>query len=111
MALNPSVKLERRMVSPISAILDQPTQRHAVRSLLIVARDQPDLWRALQRELGDRPDLELILDRRRGERRQSVHPVATENRRRERRSLPHLEDDLRVRRYLLARPHYRRPQE
>ena len=89
--------------------LDQPMQRHGVRSLLIVARDQPDLWDALQRELGDHPDLELILDRRRGERRQSRSPMAAENRRRERRSLPHLEDDLRVRQYLLARPHSRRP--
>jgi len=85
-----------------------PTQQ-AVRSLIIVARGQPDLWRALVDEFKDLPEIQVLLDRRTGERRTRSAQVAHERRVRERRSLPRLEDELHARQYVLVRPHYRRP--
>ncbi len=84
--------------------------RPPVRGLLIVARDQPDLYDCLRHAYGDRETLTVLLDRRQGQRRQSVVPIVGE-RRRDRRRPPTITEDLRFQQYVLVRPHYRRPQE
>lgn len=83
----------------------------AVRGLIIVSRDQPELWQTLSQEFGRSREIRVILDRRYGERRQAERPHAPERRGSERRSMPRIEDDLRARQYVLARPHYRLPRE
>jgi hypothetical protein len=94
---------------PNTTTLDEPLTRHGVGGLLIVARDQLELWRALTQEFGDRGEIEILFDRRQGERRQGVQRVKADRRGIDRRSLPNIEDDLRLRKYVLVRPHYRRP--
>ena len=81
----------------------------AVRSFIIVARDQQELWQALTREFKHIPEIQVFLDRRQGERRRAVVPVSQDRRAAQRRSLPHPEDDLRARQYVLVRPRHRRP--
>lgn len=87
-----------------------PSQEKVL-SLIIVARDQQELWRSLMDEFRDVGQIQVLLDRRRGERRSPRGPVAYDRRSRERRSLPRLEDDLHARQYVLVRPHYRRPHD
>ena len=82
--------------------------RHTVHSLIIVAQPQRELWQALTREFRHIEEIQVLLDRRHGERRRVVSPVAHDRRATERRSLPRLEDDLRARRYILVRPRCRR---
>jgi len=82
-----------------------------VLSLIIVAREQQDLWRSLVDEFRDVQQIQVLLDRRHGERRTPRGPVAYDRRTRERRSLPRLEDDLHARQYVLVRPCHRRPHE
>jgi len=72
--------------------------------LLIVARDQPELYRNLQRAYRDTDEIVVLLDRRRGERRRAIHPVVGERRHRDRRSLPPITPDLRVQQYVLVYP-------
>jgi hypothetical protein len=76
--------------------------------LLIVARDQGDLYDCLQHAYADSETITVLLDRRHAERRRSVQPVAGDRRRGERRSLLSLADDLRFQQYVLVRPHSRR---
>ena len=98
------------MLEPISS--DRETPRHTkVLSLIIVARGQQALWRSLVDEFRNVEQIQILLDRRRGERRTPREPVAYDRRTRERRSLPHMEDDLHARQYVLVRPHYRRPHD
>jgi len=85
--------------------------QQVVRSRIIVALDQQDLWRSLVDAFKDAEDVQVLLDRRTGERRTRCAPVADERRVRERRSLPRLEDDLHARQHVLVRPHYRRPHD
>ena len=54
--------------------------------LIIVARDNPELHESLQREYGEHADVEVLLDRRRGDRRRKNAAPWMERRRRERRS-------------------------
>lgn len=93
------------------AVLGSRTTGATVRGLIIVARDQPDLWQALTREFGHSQDIRVILDRRRGERRRTERVHAPDRRGADRRSMPRIEDDLRARQYVLARPHYRLPRD
>ena len=86
--------------------LSTPPTRPPVRALLIVARDQWDLYEALRSAYGDSETITVLLDRR-----QVVQPVLGERRRGERRSLPSIADDLRFQQYVLVRPHYRRPRD
>ncbi len=83
----------------------------AVRSLLIVARGQVDLYHTLQHAYGDSEEIRVLVDRRQADRRRAVQPVPGERRRSERRCLPNLEHDLRLQKYVLVRPHYRRPRD
>ena len=81
------------------------------RGLLIVARDHLDLYRALEQAFGGSQRVIVLLDRRLEERRRAVRPVKSDLRRIERRSFPNVEDDLRLRRYVVVRPHRRRPHD
>jgi hypothetical protein len=83
----------------------------AALSLIIVAREQRDLWGSLAAEFKDVEHIQILLDRRYGERRTPREPVAYDRRARERRGLPRLEEDLHVRHYVLVRPHSRRPHD
>jgi hypothetical protein len=83
----------------------------AVHSLIIVAREQRDLWHSLVHEFKHVEQVQVLLDRRHGERRTPSGLVTCDRRAGERRSLPRLEDDLRARQYVLVRPHDRRPHD
>lgn len=98
------------MLEPVSSARWVPSQRRVL-SLIIVAREQQELWRSLVNEFRGVDQIQILLDRRRGERRTPRGPVAYDRRTRERRSLPRLEDDLHARQYVLVRPHYRRPHD
>lgn len=98
------------MLERISTKPGVPTHQ-AVLSLIIVAREQRDLWRSLVQEFKDVERIQILLDRRHGERRMPRGPVAYDRRARERRNLPRLDDDLHARQYVLVRPHYRRPHD
>src|SRR5512147_1506865 len=50
-----------------------------------MARDQPTLWGRLRRRLTANRDIQIVLDRRKGERRQRVEAVAQDRRRDDRR--------------------------
>ena len=89
--------------------LHTPPTRPPVRGLLIVARDQRDLYDCLRHAYGDSEEITVLLDRRRGNRRRSGKPVAVDRRRGERRSLLSIAEDLRYQQYVLVRPHFRRP--
>lgn len=73
-----------------------------VRYLLIVVRNQPDLWRYLKDNFAGDEKVEVILDRRRGERRQRIQPHDPERRRADRRR-PSLDTDLRYRSSVIIR--------
>ena len=98
------------MLERISMEHAVPTHQ-GVLSLIIVAREQGDLWRSLVHEFQDVEQIQILLDRRHGERRTPRGPVAYDRRARDRRSLPRLEDDLHARQYVLVRPHSRRPHD
>ena len=87
---------------------NSPGAAHEVPGLLSVARDQRELYRALQLVFGESQKITVILDRRCENRRRRGFPVPADRRRMERRSLPHIEDDLRHRQYVLVRPRSRR---
>ncbi len=82
-----------------------------VRGLLIVARDQGDLYDCLQHAYGDGETITVLVDRRQGDRRRAVQPLLAERRHKERRRPCTAADDLRFQQYVLARPHYRRPHD
>lgn len=64
--------------------------------LFIVAWNRPDLWDYWKRWFSGVENVEVILDRRRGERRQAARAFEPERRRAERRSRPDIEDELRT---------------
>jgi len=77
-----------------------------VRYLLIVARNQPDLCHYLKNNFAGDEKVEVILDRRRGDRRQRIQPHELERRRGERRHQPGTEKDLNYRSFVIVRqPH------
>jgi len=78
-----------------------------VRYLLIVTRTQPDLGRYLTANFAGDEKVEVIVDRRRGERRRGVQPHEPERRQGERRRQPGPEKDLIYRPLVIVR----RPQE
>lgn len=83
--------------------------RPVVQDQLIVARDHVGLCQALQEPFAARGKFTVVVDRRRVDRRRCIQPVLQERRRRERRSLPSVAEDLRLWPYVLVRPYYRRP--
>jgi len=95
----------------IRSVLNVPPQGNMVRGMIIVARDQTDLWRTLMQEFGQSQEICILLDRRQGERRKDSQFYAPDRRGVDRRSLPRIEDDVRSRQYVLVRPHYRAPRD
>ena len=93
------------MLERISTERGGPTHQ-VVHSLIIVGREQLDLWRSLVREFKDVEHIQVLLDRRQGERWTPSGPVTYDRRASERRSLPRLEDDLPPRQDVLVRLHY-----
>lgn len=93
------------------SVLNAQPAGKTVRGLIIVARNQPDLWETLAREFGHGEEIRVLLDRRHGERRKEDRLHAPDRRSAERRNLLHIEDDLRSRQYVLVRPHYRMPKD
>ena len=91
------------MAVPRNESRTRPT-RPSARGVLIVARDQQELYRNLQRAYRDTDELLVLRDRRQGERRRGIHPVADERRQRERRRLPATAHDLHVQPYVLVYP-------
>ncbi len=91
--------------------LNTSPSRPAGRGLLIVARDQGDLHEALQHAYRDSETITVLFDRRQAERRREVQSVEGDRRRRDRRSLLSIAEDLRFQQYVLARPHSRRPHD
>ena len=71
--------------------------------LLIVAWNRPDLWDLWRRWFVGVGEVEVVLDRRRGERRQRSGPCEPERRRAERRRQPGLEDELRSTGFAITR--------
>ena len=63
--------------------------------LFIVAWYRPDLWDYWRRWFSGVEDVQVLLDRRRGERRQSALAHEPERRRTDRRRPPGIEDELR----------------
>jgi hypothetical protein len=91
--------------------LNTPPIGTVVRSLLIVARDQLEVYSVLQHAFGASEDIAVILDRRREDRRRRGLTVAADRRRTERRGVPRVEEDVRLRHYVLVRPYFRRPHD
>ena len=77
----------------------QPTA-NKVRCLFIVARDQADLWHYLKRDFAGEEEIQVILDRRRGERRQRLLSNQPERRRGNRRRSS-IDTDLRYRSFVI----------
>lgn len=79
-----------------------PTMRmgNRTRCLFIVARNQPDLWQHLKRDFADDDQIQVIVDRRRGERRQRRELYGPERRRMDRRRAT-LDRDLRYRSFVI----------
>ena len=98
-------------MSEMRTVLNRPNAGTIVRGLIIVSRDQPDLWQALTQEFGQSQEIRVLLDRRQGERRKDNQAHAPDRRGADRRSLPRIEDDVRSRQYVLVRPHYRVPRD
>lgn len=65
-----------------------------VTHLFIVAWDRPDLWDYWRRWFSGVENVQVILDRRRGERRRVVEPHEPERRRGDRRRVPGIEGEL-----------------
>lgn len=66
--------------------------------LLIVARNQPDLWYRLKQDFSGDEKVEVLLDRRRGERRRHVEAHEPERRRQ-----PGIDNDLSFRGLVMMR--------
>ena len=78
-------------------------------ALIIVARDQEDLWQALVRTVGSSATVQLVEDRRYAERRRRDHRSAVERRNGDRRHASAPAEDPQRRQYVVARPRDRAP--
>ena len=78
----------------------QPTA-NKVRCLFIVARDQTDLWHHLRQDFAEDEEVQVVLDRRRGERRRHGQPHEPERRQGGRRRA-NIDTDLRYRSFVIV---------
>ena len=85
-----------------SELLEARPALGKVRYLIIVARDQPDLWRALARHIVGDEGVQVILDRRRWPRRRREETREPDRRGADRRQTPRIERDLRHRSFVLV---------
>jgi hypothetical protein len=74
-----------------------------VHSLIVVARDQPDLWQTLARQFASNPKVQVLLDRRHWERRQRLQILEVDQRGIDRRHPPRPEHDVRQRSFVIIR--------
>jgi hypothetical protein len=77
-----------------------------IRALVVVARDQPDLWQSLTQHFAANEDVQVLLNRRQGERRQQAQTYERDRRGPDRRRPPSIESDVSHRRYVIARPQH-----
>jgi hypothetical protein len=73
-----------------------------VQGLIIVARDQPDLWRYLAQQFAEHTEIRVLLDRRQWERRHRIRRCDPERRRADRRRPLSHDTDLRYRSFLIV---------
>ena len=74
-----------------------------VPSLIIVARDQPELWHALACQFVEDPKVLVLQDRRRWERRQRVQGLDSDQRGADRRQPSSPEQNVRERYFVIIR--------
>jgi len=74
-----------------------------VPSLIIVARDQPELWHAMTRQFAADPKVQVLQDRRRWERRQRIQKYDLDQRGPDRRRPASLEHNVRYRSFVIIR--------
>jgi hypothetical protein len=79
--------------SPVSS--PSPAGR-SIRHLLIISRYHPGLYDYVSARFEGEDSVEVILDRRRGERRGNATQVTAERRSTDRRVRPHIDDALRM---------------
>ncbi len=91
------MKPEAPMVS-----LSPPVAREGG-SLLIVTRNKPGLYEYVKRLVAKYPSIQVMLDRRRVERRERIGSIGGDRRRAERRSQPEVTDELRARGWAMTR--------
>jgi len=72
------------------------------RHVLIVSREDRDLYAYIADRFRDDPTIEVILDRRFGARRRTVMPVAAERRQQNRRLRPDVDEELRLRSHVIV---------
>ncbi len=87
------------MPSQTRALGAQPTA-NKVRCLFIVARDQPDLWHHLRQDFAEDEEVQVVLDRRRSERRRHRQPLEPDRRQGGRRRAT-IDTDLRYRSFVI----------
>ena len=78
--------------------------------LIIVARDQPDLWRYLEEQFAGQNEVRVLQDRRQWERRQRRKTWEPERRSADRRTPLSINTDLRHRSFLIV-PQRQKPPE
>lgn len=66
------------------------------RFLYVTARDRRDLFESLRTEFDGQEDVQVILDRRRSERRRAILPPDPDRRRTDRRRRTDLQEELRA---------------
>jgi hypothetical protein len=69
------------------------------RHLLIVSRDSPQLATYLRHHFSDAPEVEVLLDRRRRERRRHANGATPDRRRADRRIRQHVDKEIRLTSY------------
>jgi hypothetical protein len=77
-----------------------------IRALVVVARDERDLWQSLTEHFSANEDVQVLLDRRQGERRQRVQTYERDRRGSDRRRPASIENDVCHRQYVIARPQH-----
>lgn len=84
----------------------KPQPTGIIRALVVVPRDQPDLWQSLTQHFSANEDVQVLLDRHQGERRQRVQVYEADRRGSDRRRPPSIENHVSYRQYVIARPQH-----
>lgn len=85
----------------------QPSR--TVRSLIVVARDRPEVWQALTHCFAADERVRVFFDRREGPRRRLDQPNTPDKGRPDRRRPQSIENDVRYRQYVIFRAREERP--
>jgi len=88
--------LAKRRLSIMSHSSNRLPVGHDTAILLIIGRDQPGLYEKLKAAFAGESNAQVILDRRRGERRGQSDSLTVERRRRDRRTRPTVDTRLRA---------------